>query len=127
MCKLEGLLCYKARKDGTLPKEMKTCTRKEMGRWQERDLQYTEKSFGFCAVEHPFCNSAVELIFTLTASLPKKLCMWLLYWPGMTMGSMFLRMKKSTLVFVKAAAGPIVVAAAAAAKSSTRLSDDFIL
>lgn len=63
-------------------------------------------SFGFCAVAQPFCSSAVVLRFVLTTSLPKKLCMWLLYRPGLTMGSMFLRMKKSTLVFVKAPARP---------------------
>ena len=57
-------------------------------------------------MEQPCCNSAVVLMLTLTASLPKKLCMWLSYLPGMTIGSMFLRMKNLTWVFVNALARP---------------------
>lgn len=57
-------------------------------------------------LEQPFCSSADVVVLTVTASEPKKLCIWLVYCPGNTIGSIFLNMNRSVLVTVYAWARP---------------------
>jgi hypothetical protein len=46
------------------------------------------------------------VVLTVTASEPKNECMWLVNWPGTTIGSMFLFIKRLALVTVYAWANP---------------------
>ncbi len=59
-------------------------------------------------VAQPDMSSSVVEVVRLTASLPKKLCMWLVYFPGWTMESMFLRMMYPELTRVYACTVPAV-------------------
>jgi hypothetical protein len=51
-------------------------------------------------VAQPERSVSVLEVVALTASLPKKLCMWLVYLPGCTIESMFLRMMYPELTMV---------------------------
>jgi hypothetical protein len=64
------------------------------------NLQYAEKSFGLTVVEQPFWSSDDLVVLTVIASDPKMLCMWLVYCPGNTIGSIFLNMSSSETVTV---------------------------
>lgn len=55
---------------------------------------------GFSAVVHPAWSSLDVVVLAVMASDPKKVCMWEVYSPGTTMGSMFFSMKRSATTMV---------------------------